>query len=118
MQVARADHARIAAVRRARYRRWSDAIRDLPDVQPFASELAADHVPYVFPVRLTRPQAQFRALKYHGIAVWRWDQLAESDCPTSPQLALSLVQMPCQHSLDDTAFERLLREFAAALRAA
>lgn len=118
LQVARADHARIAAVRRARYARWSEAIRDLRDVQPFAPGLAADQVPYVFPVRLMHPPAQFRALKYRGIAVWRWDQLAESDCPVSPQLALSLVQMPCQHSMDDAAFEHLLREFAAALRGA
>lgn len=116
--VARADHARIAAVRRERYVRWSEALRGLPDAQAFVREIPADHVPYVFPVRLMRPEAQFRALKYRGIAVWRWDQLAESDCPVSPQLALSLVQMPCQHSLDDAAFERLLREFAAALRAA
>jgi hypothetical protein len=36
----------------------------------------------------------------------------------SPQLALSLVQMPCQHSMDDAAFERLLREVAAALEVA
>jgi len=116
--VARADHDRIAAVRRERYARWAEVVRARRDVAAFAPRLAADQVPYVFPLRLSRPRAQFRALKYRGIAVWRWDQLAESDCPRSPRLAVSLVQMPCQHSLEDAAFEHLLREFAAALDAA
>lgn len=113
--VARADHAGIAAVRRARYARWAEVVAGRPDVAAVAPRLAADQVPYVFPLRLSRPWAQFRALKYRGIAVWRWDQLAESDCVRSAHLAVSLVQMPCQHSLDDVDFETLLREFVAAL---
>jgi len=112
---ARADHAGIAAVRRARYARWAEVVGHRPDVEAFAPRLAADQIPYVFPLRLGRPRAQFRSLKYRGIAVWRWDQLAESDCPLSPELAVSLVQMPCQHTLDDAAFEALLREFVIAL---
>jgi len=113
--VARADHAAIAAVRRARYARWAEVAAGRADVTAFAPCLAAEQVPYVFPLRLSRPRVQFRALKYRGIAVWRWDQLAESGCSRSAQLAVSLVQMPCQHSLDDAAFDRLLREFVAAL---
>jgi perosamine synthetase len=112
---ANADHDRIAAVRRRRYARWAEALGALPQVRAFAPTLADDQVPYVFPVRLSSPQAQFRALKYRGIAVWRWDHLAQSRCAVSAELALSLIQLPCQHSLDDDAFERLVREFTLAL---
>lgn len=106
--VRHADHDRIASVRRQRFRRWAQALAGLSQVEAYAPELAPDHVPYVFPLRLQRPAAQFNALKYHGVAVWRWDQLAESACPMSAKLALELIQLPCQHSLSDTAFERLV----------
>ncbi len=113
--VRNADHNRIAAVRRQRFSRWAQAVAGSPHVDAFVTELAPDHVPYVFPLRLKRPAAQFAALKYHGVAVWRWDQLAESDCPVSAKLALELIQLPCQHSLSDTAFERLVAVFLRAV---
>ena len=113
--VRNADHNRIAAVRRQRFLHWAQAVAGSPHVDAFATELAPDHVPYVFPLRLKRPAAQFAALKYHGVAVWRWDQLAESDCQVSAKLALELIQLPCQHSLSDTAFERLVVAFLHAV---
>ena len=106
-----ADHARIAAVRRRRFDQWRETIAGLRSVEAFVPAGPASQVPYVFPVRLLRPQAQFRALKYAGVAVWRWDQLAESDCAVSARLAVELVQMPCQHSMPDEAFDRLLDLF-------
>ena len=113
--VRNADHNRIAAVRRQRFSLWAQAVAGSPHVDAFVAELAPDHVPYVFPLRLKRPAAQFAALKYHGVAVWRWDQLAENACPVSAKLALELIQLPCQHSLSDTAFERLVAAFLHAV---
>ena len=110
-----ADHDRVAAVRRHRFARWAQALRGVPGIAPFAPALGDDQVPYVFPVRLAQPREQFRALKYRGIAVWRWDHLAQSRCAISAELAVSLIQLPCQHSLSDQAFERLVREFTQAL---
>lgn len=114
--VRHSDHARIAAVRRNRFLRWQHALADVPGVEQFINVLPSCSVPYVYPLRLLRPEAQFNALKYAGVALWRWDQLAVSSDPVSRQLALELVQLPCQHSLGDADFERLVKEFCAVLR--
>ena len=116
--VRHSDHNRIAQVRRRRFEQWADAVSGSEHVEAFATSLTAEQVPYVFPVRLKRPSAQFKALKYKGISVWRWDHLALSDCQVSARLAVDLVQMPCQHSMGDAAFERLVREFSRAVASA
>lgn len=116
--VRRSDHDLIAAVRRQRFEQWADAVSGCPHVEPYATQLTVDQVPYVFPVRLKRPAAQFSALKYQGVSVWRWDHLAESDCRVSARLALELVQMPCQHTMSNEAFSRLVREFLKAVASA
>ncbi len=113
--VRHADHDHIAAVRRRRFQRWVDAVSDCAEVEIFSRSLGDDWVPYVFPVRLKRPQEQFRALKYRGVAVWRWDHLVQSECEVSARLAIELIQMPCQHSMSDAAFDRLIGEFLRAV---
>ena len=111
-----APHARIAAIRQQRFRRWQEALAGLPSVEPFITDLRGCGVPYAFPVRLTRPEVQFPALKYAGVALWRWDQLAVSDDPVSRRLAVELIQLPCQHSTSDTEFERLVLQCRRALQ--
>ncbi len=109
--VRRAHHARVAGVRRWRYRRWAEAVEGLPGIAPFRGQLPDELVPYVFPVRLLRPREQFRALRYAGLSIWRWDKIAQSGCRTSERLAAELIQLPCQQSLPDAAFEQQMRAF-------
>ena len=115
--IAHADHQRIAAVRRKRYLRWQQAVAGLAGVRPWRTDYPSSLVPYVYPLVLTRPEEQFRALKYAGVAVWRWDQLAVSGCRVSARLALELVQMPCQHTLSDAQFEALVARFCSVIEA-
>ena len=109
--IQRTDHARSAAVRRARYRRWRDAIAQTRGVRAFSETMPDCGVPYVFAALLESPDAQYPRLKRSGTQVWRWDRLAASDCAVSRRLAVELVQLPCQHSGDDAAFEALVRSF-------
>ncbi len=110
-----ADHARSAAVRRARYRRWHDTVARTPGVSAFRAELPDSGVPYAYAALLERPDSQFAALKYGGVQVWRWDRLAISGCEISRRMALELIQLPCQQSLSDERFDELLRAFERSL---
>ncbi|MCU0255804.1 MAG: DegT/DnrJ/EryC1/StrS family aminotransferase [Vicinamibacterales bacterium] len=110
------NHARSASVRRARFAAWAETLRGLPGVEPFLPGMPDSGVPYVFPAVLGRGSEQFAALKRAGVQVWRWDRLAESDCPVSRRLALGLVQLPCQHTVADRAFDELRSRFADAVR--
>lgn len=108
-------HSVSAGIRRARWERWLRVVSDLLDVEPFVRRLPSGVVPYVFCVRLRRPGETFPALKYAGVQVWRWDRLAVSGCEISRRLALEVAQLPCQQSLPDAAFERLVQRFAQVL---
>ncbi|MFO1197183.1 MAG: DegT/DnrJ/EryC1/StrS family aminotransferase [Burkholderiaceae bacterium] len=110
-----ANHARSAAVRRARYARWKARLDALPGVRALRDDDPHSGAPYVFPALLEDPQRQFARLKYAGVQVWRWDRLARSECSTSRRLAIELVQLPCQQSLDDARFDALLDAFSEAV---
>lgn len=114
--VRREPHAVSAGIRRARWQRWREVVTTTDGVDAFVDRLPEHAVPYVFAARLRDPGTTFPALKHAGIQVWRWDRLAIAGCPTARRLGLELVQLPCQQSLPDEAFERLLWGFVEALR--
>lgn len=116
--VEREPHAVSAGIRRARWLRWRDVIQNMVAAKSFCEVLPPDVVPYVFAVRLRRPDKQFAALKYAGVQVWRWDRLARSQCEASRRLGLELVQLPCQQSLTDERFEQLVQGFRDAIASA
>ncbi len=116
--IRRTDHARSAAVRRVRYRRWAAVVAQTPGVRAFREAPPETGVPYAYPALLEAPQAQFTRLKHAGVQVWRWDSLARSDCAVSRHLGLALVQLPCQQSVGDAGFEALLAAFQQAIAAA
>ncbi len=107
-----------AGIRRVRWKRWREAVAAAPGVSAFVDDLPANAVPYVFAARLQDPYRVFPRLKYAGVQVWRWDRLAMSGCATSRRLGLELIQLPCQQSLDDQSFERLVAAFVAVLEKA
>lgn len=97
-----------AGVRRSRYARWQRAIFGVERASSFADRMPDSGVPYVFPVLLTQPREQYRALKYARLQAWRWDRLAVTDCAVSRSLGASLIQLPCCPSLTDSSFDELV----------
>jgi perosamine synthetase len=97
------DLARLVARRRAHYRRWLEATHDLSGCRPLFGALPDDCVPYMFPLLIDRPQSDFATLKHLGVPIWRWDEMAVSDCATASSYRLRLLHLPCHQelSLDD-----------------
>ena len=53
----------------------------------------------MFPLVLDHPAEDFRRLKYRGVPIWRWDELAVSDCEVTQAYRRSLLQLPCHEDL-------------------
>lgn len=107
------DIDRLAARRRANYRRWVDAVRPLPDCQALFEELPDDCVPYMFPMLLGGPQERFHTLKRLGVPIWRWDDIVISGCETSARYRLELLHLPCHQSLSDAEMKWMIAAVAA-----
>lgn len=113
--IAVCDVDRAAERRRARYLQWLDAVRGLPNARALFPQLPDGDVPYVFPLLLDHPDPHFHALKHIGVPIWRWDDIAVSECATSLALRERLIQLPCHQSITDdemawltTVLERVL----------
>ena len=74
---------------------------DLPHCQALVPKLPADCVPYMFPLRIDHPEVHFFALKQLGVPVWRWDDMAVSDCPVAANYRLQLLHLPCHQELSE-----------------
>lgn len=91
------NHDKAAGLRRSHYR-WLVATLSRTDfMEPLYPELPDHVVPYMVPALLTRPL--FPALKRGGVPIWRWEELAHSDCQVSTDYRTRLVQLPCHQSL-------------------
>ena len=93
------DCTALVNLRRQNYLAWLDGIAKLPFCQALFPKLSADCVPYMFPLRLDHPEIHFYALKLLGVPVWRWDDMAVSDCPVATKFRLNLLHLPCHQSL-------------------
>ena len=85
--------------RQANYRRLAQALSALPNAAPLYRELAADDVPYMFPLRIAHPEPHFYWLKQLGVPIWRWDEMVVSDCTTAQDYRLRLLHLPCHQAL-------------------
>ena len=85
--------------RRDRYREWSDAVIRLRGGRALFPELSSSCAPYMFPLLISAPDPQFFMLKQLGLPIWRWDDMAVSDCPVASEFRLSLLHLPCHQSL-------------------
>lgn len=95
----RIDFRRSATARRDNYRFLLDRCSALGRARPLYGELPEGVIPYVFPLVLEHPAEDFRRLKYRGFPIWRWDELAVSDCEVSQAYRRSLLQLPCHEDL-------------------
>lgn len=87
--------------RQENYRRWVEALSDVPNCHALYPEIPQDVVPYMFPLYLNFPMPHFYWLKQLGLPVWRWDEMAISICPIADDYRLHLLHLPCHQSLRD-----------------
>lgn len=87
--------------RRSRYRQWADAVADLPGCRALFPELPADCTPYMFALLVDDPPRCFFPLKHLGVPIWRWDDMAISDCPVSQRYRQGVFHLPCHQALTD-----------------
>ncbi len=88
------------ARRRANYRQWATALAGLPGGRALFPELAETCVPYMFPLLLTEADPLFFQLKQAALPIWRWDEMAVSDCAVAAGYRLRLLHLPCHQDLN------------------
>ena len=103
----RTPPAALAAQRRRHYQHWLQAVAPLAGARPLFPQLGADDVPYMFPLLLERHDPAFYRLKQAGVPIWRWDDMALSDCPTAAAYRLRLLHLPCHQGLSTAQMEWL-----------
>ncbi|SFB74799.1 DegT/DnrJ/EryC1/StrS family aminotransferase [Massilia yuzhufengensis] len=103
--VGRARPEAIAAQRRRRYREWVDVLRCLQHARAFQPELPESCAPYMFPMLISRPDPDFFLLKQAGMPIWRWDDMALSDCGVASRYRTRLLHLPCHQGLSDAQMD-------------
>ena len=91
--------ARLAGARRQNYQHWLGAVAGLPACKALLPKLPPDCVPYMFPLLIDSPQRHFHLLKLLGLPVWRWDEMAVSECAVAAKYRLNLLHLPCHQEL-------------------
>ena len=102
------DKRALVARRRHIYERLSKIIDARPDMSLLYGDYQPD-IPYVVPVILRNPQKQFSWLKYARIPLWRWEEVAISDCKFTAQHKNSLIQLPCHQNMTDSQLDWLIK---------
>lgn len=90
---------RVVERRRKNYHYWVDIVGGLQNCRPLFPELPDGCVPYMFPLYIERPELHFYLLKKLGFPVWRWDEMAISECEVSTDYRLKLIHLPCHQEL-------------------
>lgn len=106
---AMADRTRLAECRRQNYRKLVRALSGHRGFSPLFPTLPAQAVPYVFPLRVERPDGKYHELKELGLPVFRWNWL----WPETPEIAgdcgltwsSEVFQLACHQDLTDEELE-------------
>jgi perosamine synthetase len=97
-----------AEQRRINYRRWLVATGGLAGARALFAELPSDCAPYMFPLLIEAPDPHFFQLKQFGMPIWRWDDMAVSDCSIAAKMRLHLLHLPCHQSLSDEQIDWMI----------
>lgn len=97
--MAHAGHGCVARRRRENYLQWLDGVRALPGVQPLFPTLPDGVVPYAFPLLVDAAGMGFHLLKLAGIPIWRWEDMAVTECAIARDYRVRLLQLPCHQAL-------------------
>ena len=104
------NYRKIVDARRRNYLRIHERLSNLPDCAPLYNELPEHVVPYVYPLKVDKPEGVFHPLKKSGVPIIRfgeflWDEAAEFTCPTSVQLSKTVFQFPCHQVLTESEID-------------
>ncbi|MBK8401766.1 MAG: DegT/DnrJ/EryC1/StrS aminotransferase family protein [Propionivibrio sp.] len=102
--------------RRSNYLRWANAIADLPDCHALFPDLPEDCFPYMFPLHIAHPDPYFYWLKHLGVPVWRWDEMAVSNCQVANEYRHHLLHLACHQSLTDQQMNWMIATVQKTLR--
>lgn len=100
----------IINARRNNYRHLLDGISSIASLEPLFPNLPDHVVPYMFPALLTSGEADFDRLKRAGIPLWRWEELADSDCSVSQRYRLQLLHIPCHQNMKKVDIDALIKQ--------
>jgi dTDP-4-amino-4,6-dideoxygalactose transaminase len=106
----------IVRKRRANFQRWLEAVAELPSCQAVFGELPTDCTPYMFPLRIEHPTPHFYLLKHLGFPIWRWDEIAASDCPVAQDYRLHLLHLPCHQLLSNAQLDWMITALQKVIR--
>jgi hypothetical protein len=98
----------IARARRTRYRQWLDAAPALSRARALMPALPENSAPYMFPLLISHPDPDFFRLKQAGLPIWRWDDMAVSDCAVAQRYRTHLLHLPCHQGLSDAEMDWML----------
>lgn len=87
--------------RRDNFRQWLEAVAGLANCRPLYRDLPEGCIPYMFPLYIDHPDTHFPLLKYLGVPIWRWDNLAVSSSLIANDYRLHLIHLPCHQSLSE-----------------
>lgn len=91
--------SRVVQQRQHNYRQWMRAVGGLRGAKALFADLPPHCAPYMFALHIAQPEQHFYQLKHLGVPIWRWDDMAVSDCPIATQYRLHLLHLPCHQSL-------------------
>ena len=112
------DADRVAETRRKHYKLWLQASPGFSRGRPLFGELPDDCVPYMFPLLIDRPGLDFGRLKRRGLPIWRWDEMALSNCQVAARYSHHLLHLPCHQALDECEMTWMVQTVASVLSAA
>lgn len=107
---------RVVERRRKNYQYWLDVVRSLPNCHPLFPELPEDCVPYMFPLYIEFPGFHFYLLKNLGFPLWRWDEMAISECDVATDYRLKLIHLPCHQELSEAEMDWMMAALSKVLR--
>lgn len=68
--------------------------------KPLFRDMTSDTIPYAYPFLLA-DSVHFHAIRRALVPLFRWEELAPSDCTTSRIYRENLIQIPCHQDLTD-----------------
>jgi dTDP-4-amino-4,6-dideoxygalactose transaminase len=103
-------------LRERNFRQLREALAPVRGVRVLdtAANDVAGTVPYMLPVVLSAPAAQFAQLKAMGTPMWRWEYSQTGICKTTDWLAQAMIQLPCHQAMGDADLALLVRNIEAA----
>jgi len=107
--------APVTALRRHHYQQWTAALAGVPGARVLFAQLPDGCAPYMLPLLVERPDPVFFMLKQAAVPIWRWDEMAISDCPVARRYRTSLLHLPCHQDLSAAQLAWMVAQVKKAL---